>query len=659
MAVGPPGPNNQGPALSVMAAFGQNPFLGSAASYTWTDLSAYVLSYKSQGGRQHELSRFEARTTSILLDNTDGRFSPYNTSSPYYPNIVPSTPVWVQAVYSGASYGRFFGYVDDWTMQWVGPGYSNVMLDATDSLGILSLFEFGQTTSPYPALVLADGGANLVYYWRCGDVVGSSIVADSSGLGNNGMITNGAAGGASFGFQGAMPYDPNTAVDLTNDTQTPNAGIETNGATANPPSTVEMWCLAAGSINTAGAVLGSCAQGAGPSYGTSLIVNSSGTVTLNDYYNSESCTSSAVVNDRNWHHLVGTVGGTGASVWNLYVDGALAGTFNGNAGTNARLAFDFIGSALPGEPIGSTTAWPGSLDEIALYSIALTPTQVLNHYTVGSYFRRTELTGSRVSDCLAQIPIGASGASIAAGWAECAPETNAVVGTKVLDYIGTVTDTEPSSFWQDGNGYLVFPDKFWALNQTSSALTFSDDPAVPGVMFEMGSPDLAIDALDLWPTVTVTRNNGVIQTATNAAALARYGPRQDDISGVLYTNDGDSLNLANWYSNLYGTPVQRVSGVEVALYSRDGSTALGGAHVAAVLGLKFLQRVTVRKRTQDAGTAFQQDSCVESISETVTAGPTAAWQVTFALSPYDIDNGEVLIWSGAVQNDWDDFDWGP
>ncbi len=52
-----------------------------------SDWSAFLIDCSYQLGRRSALDRFGARTARFLLDNTDSRFSPRNTSSPYSPNV--------------------------------------------------------------------------------------------------------------------------------------------------------------------------------------------------------------------------------------------------------------------------------------------------------------------------------------------------------------------------------------------------------------------------------------------------------------------------------------------------------------------------------------------------------------------------------------------
>lgn len=50
----------------------------------WVDIGPFVTGFSLTRGRQHELQRAEAGELQLDLINTDGRFSTYNTNSPYY-----------------------------------------------------------------------------------------------------------------------------------------------------------------------------------------------------------------------------------------------------------------------------------------------------------------------------------------------------------------------------------------------------------------------------------------------------------------------------------------------------------------------------------------------------------------------------------------------
>ena len=92
--------------LTVSIAFDSEPL---ASSQTFTDVSAYVREFSIDRGRQHDLADFQTGVASVLLSNTDDRFNPLNTSSPYYDStnnvtkISPFRQIKIDAEYSGTT----------------------------------------------------------------------------------------------------------------------------------------------------------------------------------------------------------------------------------------------------------------------------------------------------------------------------------------------------------------------------------------------------------------------------------------------------------------------------------------------------------------------------------------------------------------------------
>ena len=85
----------------------------------------------------------------------------------------------------------------------------------------------------------------------------------------------------------------------------------------------------------------------------------------------------------NWTHVVSTYDGTN---WNLYVNSKLAGQGSDAVGAINFTAPWAIGdgtTATAGGNSGDLRFFQGNLTEVALYTNALTPAQVLNHFCVG------------------------------------------------------------------------------------------------------------------------------------------------------------------------------------------------------------------------------------------------------------------------------------
>jgi|JI10StandDraft_1071094.scaffolds.fasta_scaffold05700_9 hypothetical protein len=72
------------------------------ASRTWTDITDYVeldQGVTITGGRSDERSSADANGCTLVVDNSDGRFTPELSSSPYYPNVKLRRPIRVRSTY--------------------------------------------------------------------------------------------------------------------------------------------------------------------------------------------------------------------------------------------------------------------------------------------------------------------------------------------------------------------------------------------------------------------------------------------------------------------------------------------------------------------------------------------------------------------------------
>lgn len=84
---------------------------------SFTDVSAYVRLGSGISGTFGRASQFDdvaAGTLRLQLRNEDGRFTPDNPLSPYFPNIVLSKQIRVRAIRGGVTYQVFRGYIMSW-----------------------------------------------------------------------------------------------------------------------------------------------------------------------------------------------------------------------------------------------------------------------------------------------------------------------------------------------------------------------------------------------------------------------------------------------------------------------------------------------------------------------------------------------------------------
>lgn len=124
------------PTVQVAVAFSTNP----TAAPSWTDISTYARELGVKRGRQFELDRMQAGTATVRLANQSRQFDPYNTASPYYPNVVPRRRLRIQATWASATYPVFSGYVETWPQSWSLNGrLAEVNVTSTDGFAL-----FGQ-----------------------------------------------------------------------------------------------------------------------------------------------------------------------------------------------------------------------------------------------------------------------------------------------------------------------------------------------------------------------------------------------------------------------------------------------------------------------------------------------------------------------------------
>lgn len=121
------------PSVSVKVAFNNDP-----NSTNWTDITDAVKSIDIKRGRQFELDEIVASSCSITLDNSDRRFDPTFTASPFYPFVTPMRHIQISATWNSVTYNVFTGYVERWPFAVSRPDYNETSITCTDAFGILA-----------------------------------------------------------------------------------------------------------------------------------------------------------------------------------------------------------------------------------------------------------------------------------------------------------------------------------------------------------------------------------------------------------------------------------------------------------------------------------------------------------------------------------------
>jgi hypothetical protein len=213
----------------------------------------------------------------------------------------------------------------------------------------------------------------LVSYWRLGEPSGSAADSKGSNTGTyTGTPTLGVAGiPADVGIDNAVTLNGTTQYVTVPDHATLDQG---NGALS-----WECWVKRSA---TQGTNQGMMSKG---SAGPCLRLTSTNNLAFLQSHVSNIVAASITLTDTaSWHHCVATRTSGGTTL--LYQDGVdVTGSVTGVTLSNTALPFTI------GQDDGDSFL-SGSIDEVAIYSVVLTPTQVLAHYYAGLDVQRVRPT---------------------------------------------------------------------------------------------------------------------------------------------------------------------------------------------------------------------------------------------------------------------------
>ncbi len=291
--------------------------------------------------------------TTILTDQSfklaDGTLTNFalnsgNTTSNWVESYALVVPTLAAATANAAT-----SFTANWTAPAIGT-VSNYVLDVATSRDFAAAALVAG--SPYTAAGTSQAVTGLdpaqTYYYR--------VRADKTSVTGQGAYT---PIGVRAPFTPLTPPGNALAFDGSDDYVTGNNSQLPQG---NAPRTLEAWVLPTG------------ANGVIVNYGAATTNLRSGILVANGkaYYVGENndLAGTKVINDGHWHHVAATYDGT---TLKLYVDGVLD-VSNTPAAFNTT-GFDWnIGKRIP--PLTSTEQLNGRLDEVRIYSAALTPAQV-------------------------------------------------------------------------------------------------------------------------------------------------------------------------------------------------------------------------------------------------------------------------------------------
>jgi hypothetical protein len=127
--------------------------LGSGAQYQSIDVSTKIMKASIRRAYNRLSDSFQGGRAAIVIADQDGDFNPSNTSSPYYPNVLPMRKIQLSSTYNGNTYYLGSFYIQAWKYSAPKDGeIGYVSLDCIDGFQLLNLTSVG---------TIADSGEQL------------------------------------------------------------------------------------------------------------------------------------------------------------------------------------------------------------------------------------------------------------------------------------------------------------------------------------------------------------------------------------------------------------------------------------------------------------------------------------------------------------------
>jgi hypothetical protein len=97
--------------IDVSTVGGTDIISGWPADAGYDDITEDLVAFSTRRGRSNDQAQLMAGGLTFRLRDQSGKYNPANTSSTYYPNVVPFKVVRLQATYDGTTYTLFYGFI--------------------------------------------------------------------------------------------------------------------------------------------------------------------------------------------------------------------------------------------------------------------------------------------------------------------------------------------------------------------------------------------------------------------------------------------------------------------------------------------------------------------------------------------------------------------
>jgi hypothetical protein len=226
-----------------------------------------------------------------------------------------------------------------------------------------------------------------------------------------------------------------------------------------------------------------------------------------------------------------------------------------------------------------------------------------------------DLSGTRINQILNTI-----------GWPNSARDVDAGLTTLQADpgtartslaALQTVTKSEYGAFYVDASGSFVFQDRSVTTASIGGTPTVFNDNGTDIGYF---NATWRLDDTLIFNQANVTRTGGTVQSATNAASVAKYFAHTYNIQNLLMQTDAVALDYALAYVASRAETSVRCDAIELDLYTDNYNTG-----IIAALDLDFFDPVTITTN-QPGSSTLTKTLQVFGVAHSVTPNK---WRTTF------------------------------
>jgi hypothetical protein len=265
-----------------------------------------------------------------------------------------------------------------------------------------------------------------------------------------------------------------------------------------------------------------------------------------------------------------------------------------------------------------TTNTPKNVGELVYTTItAVDASQLARNAQIAAVTGATagDLSGTRINQILNTISWPSSMRDVDAGLQTM--QNDPGTARTALAALQTVANSEYGAVYVDASGSWAFQDRtVTTASVAGTATVFNDD----GTAIGYNNAVWRLDNTLIFNQANITRTGGSVQSASDAASVAKYFATTYNQQDLLMQTDADALNYALAYVASRAETSVRCDAIELDLY-----TANYTAGTIAALNLDFFDPVSITTN-QPGGSTLSKTLQVFGVAHTVTPNK---WRTTF------------------------------